>query len=97
MDLRLRMRENFEEVMYLSKYIDIDEDFDYEGVLKDIVENYNDFSQPFTKEQEQALVIQNFIYMANEMKAKQDKGMKLEPSEYWLIDEFYQYEERHQK
>lgn len=87
----------FEEVMYLSKYIDIDEDFDYEGVMKDIVENYNNFSQPFTKEQEQALIIQNFIYMANEMKAKQDKGMKLEPSEYWLIDEFYQYEERHQK
>lgn len=55
--------------------------------MKDIVENYNDFSQPFAKEQEQALIIQNFIYIANE--TKQDKGMKLEPSEYWLIDEFY--------
>lgn len=38
-----------------------EEPFDYQAVMKDIEENYNDLSQPLTQEQELALTIQRML------------------------------------
>ena len=67
------------------------ENFDYEAVMQDIIDNYNDFSQPLTEEQEKAIRIKNLIFMAGEFKSRQDQGEKLSPQELWVVDEFYEY------
>ena len=38
-----------------------EEEFDYQAVMRDIEENYNDLSQPLTQEQELALTIQRML------------------------------------
>lgn len=69
------------------------ENFDYKAVLEDIRENYNDFSQPLTDEQDKALRIKNYILMAKIFKRRQDRGEKLDATELWILDEFYKYGE----
>ena len=67
------------------------ENFDYEAVMQDIIDNYNDFSQPLTEEQVKAIRIKNLIIMADMYKSRQDQGEKLKPRELWILDEFYEY------
>ena len=67
------------------------ENFDYQAVMQDIIDNYNDFSQPLTEEQVKAIRIKNLIIMADMYKSRQDQGEKLSPRELWVVDEFYEY------
>lgn len=66
---------------------------DYEAVMEDIRENYNDFSQPLTDEQAYAIDVKNYILMAKIFKRRQDRGEKLDATEIWVLDEFYKYNE----
>ena len=59
--------------------------------MQDIIDNYNDFSQPLTEEQVKAIRIKNLIIMADMYKSRQDQGEKLKPRELWILDEFYEY------
>ena len=59
--------------------------------MKDIVENYNDTSQPLTEDQIKAIRIENLIFMAGVYKSRQDKGEQFNPKELWILDEFYEY------
>ena len=73
----------------ISHYPAYDESFDYEGVIQDIIDNYNDPTQPMTKDQEKALIIQNGIYVAELYKEFQEKGKRLNADQIWMIDEYY--------
>lgn len=66
---------------------------DYEAVMEDIRENYNDPSQPLTDEQAYAIDVKNYILMAKIFKRRQDRGEKLDATEIWVLDEFYKYNE----
>lgn len=61
--------------------------------MQDIEENYNDLSQPFTEDQIKALDIQNYIVLANIYKEQEDRGIKLDPTELWIVDEFYGFDD----
>ena len=69
------------------------DNFDYKAVMQDIVENYNDLSQPFAEDQIKALDIQNYIVLANIYKEQEDRGIKLDPTELWIVDEFYGFDD----
>ena len=69
------------------------ENFDYKGVMQDIIENHNDVNQPFTDDQVKAMNIKNYITIANIFKRRQDRGEKLDATELWILDEFYKYGE----
>ena len=73
----------------VSNFPSFDENFDYEGVMQDIIDNYNDQNQPLTEDQITALTIQNGIQMADIYKRQQKKGKKLEAEQIWMIDEYY--------
>ena len=75
----------FDEVIYLFPY---DESFDYDGVMQDIIDNYNDVTQPLTSDQKKALDMQCFIKVAKIYKNSQHQGRKLESSDIWLIEEY---------
>ena len=70
------------------------ENFDYQAVMQDIIENYNDFSQELTEEQLLAVQIRNRIHVAEILKERQDRGEQLDAIDLWVLDEFYKYDER---
>lgn len=65
-------------------------DEEYERVMNDIIENYNDFSQEFTEEQKRALRQQNLYYMANEFKRELEEGKSLSEYEMKIMREYAQ-------
>lgn len=72
-----------------------EEDFDYYAVYNDIVENYNDSSQELTEVQAKAIVVKMNIKVAQLAKENLERGIVLEPSDIWLIDEYYNFEQKH--
>lgn len=68
------------------------ENFDYKGVMQDIIENHNDVNQPFTDDQIKALKIKNCIHMAGIYKRRQENGEKLKPKELWILEKFYGFD-----
>ena len=75
----------FDEVIYLFPY---DESFDYDGVMPDMIDNYNDVTQPLTPDQEKALIIQNGIKLAKIYKRLQKQGRELRADEIWTVEEY---------
>ena len=75
--------------------LNIEADFDYGSVMKDIEENYNDLTQPLTEEQELALRIQRLAHMAKRYKEWGEMGEKLGGYELWLIEKFYKYDKEY--
>lgn len=73
----------------VSRLDPFDENFDYHGVMQDIIDNYNDFTQPVTDEQAKAIDIKSCIYLAEMYVERKKEGKKLKPNEIWLIDEYY--------
>ena len=71
-----------------SDLLPYDEDFDYFGVMQDIVDNYNDLSQELTEDQVKALRINNSAYLAKKWKEKGERGEKLTSHEIWTIEEY---------
>lgn len=65
-----------------------DEGFDYDGVMKDIIENYNDVTQKLTEDQAKAIRIQEGVGLAEEYKEKKERGEKLTANEIWFIEEY---------
>ena len=65
-----------------------DEDFDYNGVMQDIIENYNDFSQPPTQEQVKAVRMKELAFLAGMYRERQAEGQSLEPDEIWILEEY---------
>ena len=75
----------FDKVRHLKRY---DESFDYDGVMQDIIDNYNDFTQPFTEDQIKALIIQNGIKRAEIYREIQARGIQLQSDQIWTIEEY---------
>lgn len=76
----------------LSSYLIIqDKDFDFLAVLRDIEENYNDFSKPFTEKQRRAVQLNGFIRIAEIYKERQDQGEEMDAMELWMIEEYYDF------
>ncbi len=65
-----------------------DEDFNYNEVMEDIVENYNDVTQELTEDQIKAIRIQEGASLAKEYKEMKDRGEKLTANEIWFIEEY---------
>ena len=76
----------YEEVRHLEYF---DENFDYYGVMQDIIDNYDPMTEYLTAEQSKAITIQSSIYLAEMYAEWQAEGRELKPDEIWLIDEFY--------
>ena len=76
----------FDDVNYFDE---LDESFDYQSVLQDIEENYNDQSQPFTPDQEKALIIQGWFQAAEIYREMQSQGVKLSADQIWLMEEYF--------
>ncbi len=85
-EVRELIEPRFDEVNYFEE---LDEDFDYQSVLLDIEENYNDLSQPLTPDQEKALTIQNCFKMVKIYKRIQAQGNKLSSDQIWLMEEYF--------
>lgn len=66
-----------------------DEDFDYQEVLQEITDNYNDLTQPLTEEQLKALRIQDYVRLSEYYKGILDEGAKLDSYTIWMIAEYY--------
>ena len=71
-----------------SHMMPYDEDFDYNAIMQDIMENYNDFSQPPTEEQVKAVSMKELAVLAGVYKERQAKGQSLEPEEIWVLEEY---------
>lgn len=63
-------------------------DEEYERVIKDIEENYNDQTQPFTEEQKRALIQQGLYQMADIYERRLQKGDNLTPEEMEILIEY---------
>lgn len=75
-----------------SKFIWYDEDFDFEGIMQDIIENYNDPTQPLTAEQAKAVSIQNYLVLGAYYKGLLEQGIDLKTdyksNAIWMISEY---------
>ena len=65
-----------------------DEDFDYQGIMQDITENYNDLSQPFTEEQLKAMNIHDYLVLGEYYKGLLEEGADLDSDLIWMIAEY---------
>ena len=63
-------------------------DEEYERVIKDIEENYNDVSQPLTDEQSRALKQQDMYKLAEYYEDLKRQGVQLSSEEEELVKEF---------
>lgn len=79
------LQPRFEGVEDLSPY---DESFDYDGVMQDIIENYNDPTQPLTEEQIKAIDMKSAVSLAELYRERQKRGEKLTADEIWMIEEY---------
>lgn len=79
------LQPRFEGVEDLSPY---DESFDYDGVMQDIIENYNDPTKPLTEEQIKAIDMKSAISLAELYRERQKRGEKLTADEIWMIEEY---------
>ena len=76
-----------------SNLIWYNKNFDYQGIMQDIRENYNDVTQPLTEEQARAVQIQNYLILGEYYKGVMENGIDLNSNikseAIWMIDEYY--------
>lgn len=75
----------FDGTSYMVPY---DEEFDYNGVMQDMIENYNDFSQEPTEDQVKAVQIDTFASLAKLYKEQKEEGLELSARKIWMIEEY---------
>lgn len=73
--------------------LQVEDDYDYFAEIRDLEENYNDFSQEPTKEQAYAAQIKGYTLLAETYKERMEQGYEMSPEALWIIDEFYKYVE----
>lgn len=61
---------------------------EYERVMKDIEENYNDFSQELTEEQKRAVMQRSYYFAARDYKKRLNEGERLNEKEMEILKMF---------